>query len=304
MSEPGSRYRPSGIAVAMNMVISCACLLVSSPIAAQQVEQRVLGCYDVDVGRWEPPELTGDSIYFMPPTRMRLTMDTTSRVPYRVGGRVVEAAPGAMPSLHSTGRWDILGADSLAIVWGNGFAGVNVRFAIADTLRGMATTGTDVVGAQRHTAEVLAMPVACDAPVPESRRIRYRYSPVVRLESGDSIVLEQPVDSALIERRPSARSAFLRAAPLAPYAGADQVEISLREDGTIRDIRLHFGSDVDWGVLVSTLTSEYGLPTSGPHETPVRMAIWSSRLLSISIMGGRGGREGGPMVSLRSHRRE
>jgi hypothetical protein len=278
-----------------------ALTLLASSGAVAQVE-RFTGCYDIILGSWSPADPGGDSIYYAPPTRVRLTTEPGKRLGGAPHGYAVTPTPGAMPSLHEYSWW-VLNGDSVAIHWTTGFSGVSVRLAGQDTLRGAARTLTDVVSGPIYATDVSAPRVDCSGPLDETRQLRHRFPPIVHLTDGDSLVLDGSVNSALVLSRPSARSLFVRGTPHPPYDGANQVEVWLREDDSIRAIRLHYAPGIGFDELLARLTGHLGAPTSSPRTPPRRVAIWSSRLLYISVSENLPSNDSGLIISVHSQRR-
>ena len=283
----------------------CCILMIAvlAPAAASGQTERVLGCYDLYLGTWAPNDPGGDSIYYAPPTRVLLTADSGAGLGHTPRGYALLAAPSAMPSLHQYSWWTFSG-DSILMHWSSGFSGVNLRLAGGDTLRGVARTFSDVVPGPRFTAEVVAPRVECTAPITEiGRRLAYRLSPVVRLESGDSLVLDGTVDSTLVASRLAPGSLVVRGRALAPYDGAARLEVVTRQDGTVWSIRMRYPSGVGFDRLLSQLTQSLGSPTSGPRMVPRPSATWSSRLLYISLSENLTSNDAGLVVSVTSQRR-
>lgn len=239
-----------------------------------------VGCYDVYLGTWSPGPLPSDSIHYLPPTRIRLREQPGQGIGGRPRGSAVDPAPGAMPSIHSYGWWEIVG-DSIQLVWTTGFAGITARVAGRDNLSGEARRFVDVVPSTQFTVSIEFAPIDCGAPVPDERRKFYRFSPVVGLTSGEAIVLDSLPNQGLNIERLTERSFLVHSEPLAPYDGADRVEVWLHADGTVRAILLRYPKEVQFGAAVTTLTDRFGEPTS-VRDSP-RWTTWSSRLMYISV---------------------
>jgi hypothetical protein len=271
--------------------------------SGQMAPDDAAGCYDLFLGSWLPAEPGGDSMYYALPTRMHLSVTHheyagDSSLPF-----TVTEAPGAMPSIHRYSGWGIEG-DSLLMIFTTGFAGVSVRVAGLDTLRGTASTFSHGFGTFRRIATVEAPRVDCASTLEESRRAAYRYSPVVRLAEGDSLVLAGPVDASLVADRPTRMSVIVTDQPLPPYEECERVELWLREADTISSIRLHCAPGVDFEHILAKLHASLGSPTHRSVIGARPSAAWSSRLIVIQLLGGVPGGDRGAVISLRSPRHD
>lgn len=260
------------------LVFAVAGCAMHTELEAQASEY--VGCYDVHLGTWSPGPLPSDSIHYLPPTRVQLKEQPGQGIDGRPRGNAVDPAPSAMPSIHSYSWWDIVG-DSIHLVWTTGFAGISARVAAGDNLSGEARRFVDVVPSTQFTVPINLAPIDCEAPVPVERRRSYRFSPVVRLTSGEAIVLDSLPDQGLNVERLTERSFLVHSEPLAPYDAADRVEVWLHADGTVRAVRLRFPNEVQFEAAVSTLRDRFGEPT-GARDSP-RWTTWSSRLMYISV---------------------
>ncbi|MEX1183346.1 MAG: hypothetical protein WEF86_08925 [Gemmatimonadota bacterium] len=247
-------------------------------VSADTIAQQFVGCYDVDVGPWSPHE-PSDSIYYMPPARMQLSLAVSSGG-LLSQGYAVEPAPGAMPSIHRYSSWNAAGPGALTMSWSTGFAGMHVRLSGRDTLTGELRAFTDVVGVQRYTAGVRAVRVDCDAALDPSRRRAWRYPPIVRLASGDSLMLGT-APPAHLNVLPGPSGYVLETSPLPPYHDAKSVTVHMR-DGVVSAVVLQYPDEVEFDTLLVRLTRELGPPTS-VRQTDWRWAAWSARLVSISV---------------------
>jgi hypothetical protein len=288
-------------ATSYRAVLVRAAIIAAASIGAVHADSyaqaaRHVGCYDVHLGEWSPGPLPSDSIHYLPPTRITLTEEPGRGLGDRAHGYMLDPAPGAMPSIHTYSWWNTAG-DSIILVWSTGFAGMVARVAGEDTLQGEARRFVDVVPATEYTVEIRLTPVDCGAPVPEERRKSHRFSPAVGLAGGLSLVLDSVPVSGLETKRLTEKSLLVDAAPMAPYDGADRVEVWLRADGTIRAIRLRYPSDLTSAVAVLTLRNRFGAPTSEPARPALTM--WSSRLMYITVTES----DGHVWVSLFSQRR-
>ena len=286
------------------VVVVVAWTLVESmvPETVRAQRQSVEGCYDLYLNPWSPEPLGSDSILYLPPTRVHLTMAAgrvDSSKPY---GFSVQSAPGAMPSVHEYSWWEPRG-DTLLITFTTGFSGVQLRLIGGDTLRGTAQAFTDVMPSPSVMTVVSAQRVQCNASLPSSRSLSYRYAPVVNLVGGDSLLLDAPLPARVRVESGGTRNVTVLGTPLGVYAGAERIEAMLREDATIRSIWLYYPLRVEFDDIVARLRAAFGQPTSG-REGSGRWASWSARLLSISVSEQGGTAAPAALVSIVSERRE
>ena len=122
------------------------CLTFTQPLGAQQVDSlppTVVGCFRVDLGAWRPAmDLRGDSVYTSPPVRIEIRQERGSRSSR--GEHIVRPAPGEAASVHRFSWARKSTADSITLVWSNGFSGINLTLAVReDTLSGFGRTFWD-----------------------------------------------------------------------------------------------------------------------------------------------------------------
>ena len=121
---------------------AAVCFLAVAPdlAAAQAVlPSRVVGCYSIELGRWEPTiALGGDADFLQPPTRIELLADVGTSSIER-GKWLIRPAPGVAASRHRFSYFGAVGRDSIELVWTSGFSGLRMTVALhSDTLRGHA----------------------------------------------------------------------------------------------------------------------------------------------------------------------
>jgi hypothetical protein len=256
-------------------------LSMSPPVSAQQ---QYTGCYDIDLGAWDPPAPGADSTYFAPPARVRLSEEPGRGIFGGEHGNAVDVVPGAMTSLHRYAWWRPLDSGGIEIVWSTGFSGLTatVSRASGDTLRGTAQTFTDVARSTAHIAELTAAPVNCDAPIAPARRLRHRYPRHVRLASGDSIALGDTLPRGLDRDSGASRRFRINVDPAAPYRGAEQVEVNLGADRRIESLRLTYPAEISFETLLNRLEQELG-PAEVQSARRARMAAWSARTVLILL---------------------
>ena len=247
---------------------------------AQAQTSRYAGCYDVYLGTWSPGPLPSDSIHYLPPTRVQLSERPADDFSGRTRGNGIDAAPGAMPSIHRHIWWNII-ADSVQLTWSTGFAGITARVGGSETLRGRGRRFVDVVPSGSYTVPIELARIDCGAPVPEERREHYRFSPTVMLLNGAELTLDSiPREDRAIERLTD-RSILVHSGALPPYDGTDRIEVRLNADGSIRAVHLRYPEPVRFSEAVSALKAQFGEPTS-VRATPL-WATWSSRLMYVSV---------------------
>ena len=138
--------------------LSCACFLVAiwvAPSFAQNpLQERVAGCYIVNLGTWRPELSIGrDTVYMYPPSRIQLQTDTGTTL-WEQGRWLVRPAPGVPRSVHRFSFFRALGSDSIEVLWSTGLSGVRMRLKNeAGTMTGLADAFWDFPR-QRQVASV------------------------------------------------------------------------------------------------------------------------------------------------------
>jgi len=141
--------------------ILLSCFLVALGSFPQQgVEQRVKGCWSVQLGEWKPEMPYGaDTIFVTPPAKIELQ----DKYYYGQVGTRWSVLPSneAKPSIHSVAFFQPIGTDSIAIIWSTGFSGLSLHLAIGqDTLKGIAITFWDFDRPQQ-TADAILVRMKC-----------------------------------------------------------------------------------------------------------------------------------------------
>ena len=133
--------------------------LAIASLPQHTVEHRVLGCWIVQLGQWQPTmAYEADSIFVTPPAKIEFKEEGGQEGRYRWP---VLPANGAEPSIHNIAYFQAIGTDSLMIVWSTGYSGLFMRLAVAeDTLRGTAKTFWDFDRPQQ-TASVILVRIDC-----------------------------------------------------------------------------------------------------------------------------------------------
>jgi hypothetical protein len=133
-----------------------------APMAATSQATGPGQCYEVQLGMWAPRLAVGaDTVFSVPPRRFRVEARADSGL--GPGAYAVRALPGAGAPVHSRGRWAVVRADSVEVVFTTGFSGLvlHVRRDGA-TWRGIASTFWDFPR-PTQTASVSLAPTACPA---------------------------------------------------------------------------------------------------------------------------------------------
>lgn len=250
--------------------------------AVKGQEARFTGCYDLHLTEWQPRAPGWDSTYGALPARIRLSTDSASDS-FGRPANMVTVVPGAMPSGHRYSWWHMMDEERVEIVWSMGLAGVRaVLDPIADGLRGEAASFTDVVPSTTHVAVLTAYSVPCAAPIPPGRQLYHRYPRSLHLASGDSIVLGEPLPRHAAMDSVSPRWSRSSAELAPPYHDAELVETVRDQQGHVKMLRVHYPSSVSSVQIAQRLEELLGSPTNYTN-TPVHMAIWASRTVSVAV---------------------
>ena len=129
------------------------------------LEQRAVGCYVIDVGEWDPARHEFERSAQTPPSRIELLAErgTLAFENDQLLLRPVLGQRGGW-GRDAMAYWRAAGRDTLALVWTNGYIGVDMRLGLrGDSIRGEATTFTDAHIGDRETprAPVGGTRVAC-----------------------------------------------------------------------------------------------------------------------------------------------
>jgi hypothetical protein len=150
----------------------CGLLLYASPLTPAERAARLprwAGCYRLTLG----PFSTGIEISELPiapPLSFRLDSSTRgSSLGVPLGFmRVSPLSPNARhPEIFAPG-WDLLGRDSIVVVWTEGFMGTELRLGRShDSLLGIAELTADIIGPEPPPrAEARASPIPCESDGP------------------------------------------------------------------------------------------------------------------------------------------
>jgi hypothetical protein len=144
-----------------------ACLgvatLFAARLAAQSTSVPAPGaprCYRLVRGGWSRPLGVNAQYHALPPV-IRLDTTPASRGGWTVAPDIAFPTPNRFPG---TPRWTVR-ADSLEILWSNGFQVTTVRLDVTDSaqLRGTVSIGSDAneFGSNPPHATILARRVSC-----------------------------------------------------------------------------------------------------------------------------------------------
>ncbi len=145
------------------LILSLALLVFGFPAIASGQQgaagDPLIGCYRLEIGPWEPVRHPSNIKYQTPPDELRLKSEVgESR--FEQGKTIVRPVipHGRTPSAY----WVRVGEDSIHVIWTNGHAGVHLRMQIsANSLHGIATAFTDVIGAPVPRAHAVVRPTSC-----------------------------------------------------------------------------------------------------------------------------------------------
>lgn len=255
---------------------------------AQSVD--VAGCYDLEIGAWSPTiDLGVDTLYVAPPPRIQMGTEPGFGLGGRAQGMLLEPAPGALPSVHRYSWWEEIGEDSVHLIWTTGYSGLRMRLGVQGrVLRGAASTFWDF-GRATQTAPATATAVRCDAPLELRARIAYRFPRGIGFVGADSILVGESISSSgpeLVEE--SERRFHAVGEPRAPFETATEIWVVVENGGLIRRIEARFGAEVSHEQIVERLSAAFGEPTviKGENGPAGSWALWSGRLITISVSGG------------------
>ena len=122
--------------------------------------EKVQGCYELGVLKWNP-ELHGeDAVFIRPPARIQLLAEQGTNG-FENGKYLVRPAPGVSPSIHRSSYWKPVGPKTIEIVWTTGFSGLTMTLSLeGDTLKGKAESFWDFTRAPQ-TAPIVAPKIDC-----------------------------------------------------------------------------------------------------------------------------------------------
>jgi hypothetical protein len=112
------------------------CLVLSLVLAAADKPHlrsmsEVLGCYDINLGSWEPQIALGkDDAFITPPKRVELTNSPSA---FQQSGAkkwwVVRTVQLSTTYAHPYSQWSLASDGAIVISWGNGFSGLSARLS-------------------------------------------------------------------------------------------------------------------------------------------------------------------------------
>lgn len=260
---------------------AAALLILSAAVAPTWLRAQAsswTGCYDLEIGSWSRP-VGGDSLYYSPPGRIRLdSLPAEGHFSDPTGYRV-HPAPGSPPSIHDHVSWKPTGADSIVISWSTGFSGLQARMIREESLlRGQASTFTDVIPFEPRTADVIARPVPCDAPMSPEKAVWRRFPREVPLQTGDTLTLGEPLPSgSLALEHYRSNTYWVRHRPEGLFVGASHARVGRDSEGRVRKIELFFDPQLGLEALEARLASALGPPTSRSARGADTAVYWFGR---------------------------
>lgn len=266
---------------ALRVGIGCilsAPLLGIAPLVLRAQTGEGEGCYDLDIGEWSR-SVGHDTLSYSPPPRIRLDTLSAEHVPAQELWYRVVPAPRSPPSIHRFAAWRPVGVDTVVIGWSTGFGGLSARLVRRDdVLRGLARTYTDVVPHEPHTAEMVARPVDCGAPIPPEHASWRRFPQRVALETGDTLALGErlPRDDLALEHYRS-NTYWVRHRPVGIFSGATHARLGMDREGIVRKIEVFFDPEADFHALERRLADALGPPVSRQASDERVSVYWSGR---------------------------
>jgi hypothetical protein len=165
-------YRCSGYTLKLAAaVVAYAATQACSPLNMESTPSRageidpLVGCYQLEIGRWEPERHPGNAPYQTPPAAFRLFPTDGDGTEQEVSVvRPVIPTPG-MNLRTPSAAWLRAGPDSVRIDWTNEVLGVQLRMGIeGDSLKGNARAWTDNLpppGSSFPRAPAVARRISC-----------------------------------------------------------------------------------------------------------------------------------------------
>jgi|SRR5229473_1742927 len=140
-------------------------LLLALPAATASSSTRIAGCYELELGPWQPPVINdgSDPTDFLPPRVVQLTRRRGKTGTFEANGFTVLAAGGALKSVHIASWWKLEKDGSVGMTWTTGFGGLSMLLRqTAAGFEGEARTFTDY-HRPVQTTHVLAKKTRCDS---------------------------------------------------------------------------------------------------------------------------------------------
>ncbi|MEZ4417778.1 MAG: hypothetical protein R3E10_18625 [Gemmatimonadota bacterium] len=258
-------------------------------------------CFDVELGDWAPveqvpsdprlptrrPDLTGDSVIYSVPRRVRFDADSFAWG--EPGGRRLRTPEHVLPVPHRWTGWWVRG-DTLQLTVSTGFAGTSATLlGDGSDWTGTLRTFSDVGNLQRWTRALRLAPVGCDAPTDQPAALEAPLPREILLEDGTVLQLGAPIPEGLAtsERR-DGRSFLVHAAVIGPFAGADSVVVERsHSDDVVASIRLEYTEGPGSDALVEIVTRLSD--GRGPLSRAYGSAFWYGRSGHVMVSEGRNG---------------
>jgi hypothetical protein len=238
-----------------------AILLVASlPVAAAAQADRVVGCYDIEVGPWaiqDWREDGPDSLHVAPPRRIVLD-SVPAAARYRQGERLARLAPGSPPSIHFYYRWRPLDGDSVLIGFDRRLSGMELRLERGnDELRGTAHTSWSAVQPPHmppQWAPAHARRVSCAEPIPSDWQDYRRFVREVRLDDSRVLTVGRPLPAGVAED-----DSLTWGRPVGLFGGARVADLIVARD-TLRRVTLHYPGGTPVDSLIQYFKELHGEP--------------------------------------------
>lgn len=128
----------------------------------------LVGCYQVNLGRWWPWSFGEDTVFVTPPNRIRL-LSQRGTEGFEHNGFVIRVLPPDKEVVHGIRRvwsyWTVESTKDVDFIWTDGLTGVVLKLhKHGNDLRGWAHPHFDVLHLIPRTAHVKARRTSCDEP--------------------------------------------------------------------------------------------------------------------------------------------
>ena len=146
-------------------IIVCVVLvcLAQSAIAQTSTESATPGCYELNIGPWNPPLGTAAQ-FSTPPDTVKLFADSTYSDPQPGWKRAAPPIHHAYPNGREQALWTPLESSGFHIRWADGFTGADMRlYKSHDGYFGIVRSFSDYIRPEAVTpkATVVARRVEC-----------------------------------------------------------------------------------------------------------------------------------------------
>jgi hypothetical protein len=271
-------------------VVVTATLLPTASYAQVQV-----GCFDVSLGNWTPvesthevnlprpprPDVSGDSVIYSIPPRIRLHGE-----PARGSARwfLVTVPENSLQVPHSFLSWSGT-PDSLRIVLSTGFAGTRSTLRpTSDGWTGTSRTFSDIVGLLRYERPITLHRVDCESEPPVPASVDKRLPRSVELQAHSPLVLGEPVPARALAHPRRSGAKTLEVKPSGMWAGPDTVIVRVNRQDVVFHIEMRYSRGFDLSPLVQELSSKFG---SGDAVPGTESFFWHNRTTTMFVSAGR-----------------